>query len=119
MFPVAGLCLGYPAQQGFISMRLPPEATVHRDRYDDNAVAAVDAYDRRRDARHSIEGSPEITGNLRHRRVLRLVGGQGAPGDDARKGIGFAAWLSAHGFDLDEIAKRKGRLPKVTAFSTE
>ena len=27
VFPVAGLCLGYPAQQGFISMRLPPEAT--------------------------------------------------------------------------------------------
>src|ERR1700757_2007053 len=36
VFPVAGLCLGYPVQQGFISMRLPPEATVHRDRYDDS-----------------------------------------------------------------------------------
>src|SRR5581483_2120913 len=29
VFPVAGLCLGYPAQPGFISMRLPLEATVH------------------------------------------------------------------------------------------
>src|SRR6185503_4599930 len=29
VFPVAGLCLGYPVQQGFISMRLPPEASVH------------------------------------------------------------------------------------------
>jgi FMN reductase [NAD(P)H] len=35
VFPVAGLCLGYPAQ-AFVSMRLPPEATVHRDRYDDS-----------------------------------------------------------------------------------
>src|SRR5205823_6345138 len=35
VFPIAGLCLGYPAQQGFISMRLPFEATVHVDRYDD------------------------------------------------------------------------------------
>ena len=56
VFPVAGLCLGYPAQQGFISMRLPPEATVHIDRYDDSGLAeTVDAYDRRRDARHSIK----------------------------------------------------------------
>src|SRR5216684_4990304 len=55
VFPVAGLCLGYPAQSGFISMRLPLEATVHIDRYDDARLAeAVDRYDRRRDARHSI-----------------------------------------------------------------
>src|SRR5437762_3413354 len=36
VFPVAGLCLGYPAQPGFISMRLPLEATLHSDRYDDS-----------------------------------------------------------------------------------
>src|SRR3984893_7048185 len=42
VLPVAGLCLGYPAQ-AFISMRLPPEATVHRDRYDDSELApAID-----------------------------------------------------------------------------
>src|SRR5438132_8087643 len=29
VFPVAGLCLGYPAQSGFISMRLPLDETVH------------------------------------------------------------------------------------------
>src|SRR6202790_2930952 len=52
VFPVAGLCLGYPAQSGFISMRLPLDATVHIDRYDDSRMAeAVDLYDRRRDAR--------------------------------------------------------------------
>ena len=42
-----------------------PSATVHRDRYDDGAIAAVDAYDRRRDARHSLKDrqkSPEIFG---------------------------------------------------------
>src|SRR5437763_1609091 len=59
VFPVAGLCLGYPAQAGFISMRLPLDATVHLDGYDDSRVAeAVDAYDRRRDARHSIKDRP-------------------------------------------------------------
>ena len=99
VFPVAGLCLGYPAQQGFISMRLPPEAAVHRDRYDDGATAAVDAYDRRRDARHSLKDrqkSPEIFGTAEF---------YGWSEDKARQamtpeGAGFAAWLRAHGFDL-------------------
>ncbi|HZT86846.1 MAG TPA: nitroreductase family protein, partial [Stellaceae bacterium] len=55
VFPVAGLCIGYPDQAGFISMRLPMEATVHRDGYDDSGLAdAVEAYDRRRDKRFSI-----------------------------------------------------------------
>jgi FMN reductase [NAD(P)H] len=99
VFPVAGLCLGYPAQQGFISMRLPPEITVHSDRYDDDAVAAVDAYDRRRDARHSIKDrqkSPEVFGTAEF---------YGWSEDKARQamspeGAGFAAWLKAKGFDL-------------------
>lgn len=100
VFPVAGLCLGYPAQPGFISMRLPPEATVHLDRYDDRGVAeAVDAYDRRRDARHSIKDrqkSPEVFG---------AAAFYGWSEDKARQatspeGAGFAAWLGAHGFDL-------------------
>src|ERR1700730_51767 len=99
VFPVAGLCLGYPAQQGVISMRLAPEATVHRDRYDDNAIAAVDAYDRRRDARHSLKDrqkSPEIFGTAEFYSWSE---------DKARQamtpeGAGFAAWLRGRGFDL-------------------
>ena len=100
VFPVAGLCLGYPAQPGFISMRLPPDATVHHDRYDDSGIIeAVDAYDRRRDARHSIKDrqkSPELFGTAEF---------YGWSEDKARQagtpeGAGFAAWLAAHGFDL-------------------
>ena len=99
VFPVAGLCLGYPAQQGFISMRLPPDVTIHRDRYDDGAVAGVEAYDRRRDARHSIKDrqkSPEIFGAAEF---------YGWSEDKARQamtpeGACFAAWLKAKGFDL-------------------
>ena len=54
VFPVAGLCLGYPAQAGWISMRLPPALTVHTDRYDDSRLQPlVDDYDRRREARHA------------------------------------------------------------------
>jgi nitroreductase len=29
VFPIAGLCAGYPAVAGHVSMRLPPKATVH------------------------------------------------------------------------------------------
>ena len=100
VFPVAGLCLGYPAQQGFISMRLSPEATVHEDRYNDTrTIPAVDAYDRRRDARHSLKDrqkSPDVFGTAEF---------YGWSEDKARQamtpeGVGFAAWLHAHGFDL-------------------
>jgi FMN reductase [NAD(P)H] len=102
VFPVAGLCLGYPAQQGFISMRLGLDANVYQDRYDDSGVTtAVDAYDRRRDARHSIKDrqkSPEIFGTAEF---------YGWSEDKARQamspeGTGFAAWLRAHGFDLSK-----------------
>ena len=102
VFPVAGLCLGYPAQQGFISMRLPLEATVHVDRYDDSRLAeAIDGYDRRRDARHSIKD--------RQRDPARFGSAEfyGWSEDKARQaatpeGAGFATWLKAHGFTLDE-----------------
>jgi nitroreductase/FMN reductase [NAD(P)H] len=54
VFPVAGLCVGYPAQKGWTSMRLPPAVTVHTDRYDDADLPAQLAdYDRRREARHA------------------------------------------------------------------
>ena len=55
VFPLAGLCIGYPVHEGYVSLRLPPAVTVHVDRYDDSDLAAeIDAYDRRRDARYSI-----------------------------------------------------------------
>ncbi len=102
VFPVAGLCLGYPAQAGFISMRLPLEATLHVDAYDDSRLAeTVDAYDRRRDARHSIgdrQRAPERYGTAEF---------YGWSEDKARQamtpeGVGFASWLKAHGFTGDE-----------------
>jgi nitroreductase len=54
VFPVSGLCVGYPSQAGWISMRLPPALTVHTDRYDDsNLPQELERYDRRREARHA------------------------------------------------------------------
>lgn len=67
VFPVAGLCVGYPAAAGHISMRLPLAATLHIDRYDERRLEeAVDDYDRRRDARYSLpreqQRAPETFG---------------------------------------------------------
>jgi nitroreductase len=54
VFPVAGLCVGYPLQPGWISLRLPPTLTVHTDRYDDaDLPAELETYDRRREGRHA------------------------------------------------------------------
>ena len=48
-FPVAGLGLGWPARETYISLRLPLSATVHRGRFSEGRIReTVDAYDRRR-----------------------------------------------------------------------
>ena len=81
VFPVAGLCVGYPRQPGWISMRLPPAVTVHTDRYDDRDLPAqLEAYDRppRGPPRHPAR-EPALRRPLRLHRAVRLVGGQGAP----------------------------------------
>jgi nitroreductase len=51
VFPVAGLCVGYPAEAGRITPRLSLEVTVHTDAYDEAGMKEkIEAYDRRRDA---------------------------------------------------------------------
>ncbi len=39
VFPFVGLCVGYPADDPWLSMRLPLDITVHTDRYDDADLA--------------------------------------------------------------------------------
>jgi FMN reductase [NAD(P)H] len=102
VFPVAGLCVGYPAAAGHISMRLPLEVTVHTDRYDDHRlVEALGGYDRRRDARYSLpreqQRSPDKFG---------YAAFYGWSEDKARQatrpeGQNFPAYLQARGFALD------------------
>ena len=49
--PIAGMCVGWPADEGGISPRLPLAATVHHERFGDGDLAAqIDGYDRRRAA---------------------------------------------------------------------
>lgn len=51
VFPIAGLCVGYPVEGGRIIPRLPLGTTVHTDRFDEADVRAqIDEYDQRRHA---------------------------------------------------------------------
>jgi nitroreductase/FMN reductase [NAD(P)H] len=101
VFPVAGLCVGYPSQTGFISMRLPPAVTVHTDRYDDRDLPAqLEAYDRRREARHATPRE-----NQRYVDRYGHADRYGWSEDKARQysvpeRANFAAFLRAHGWAL-------------------
>ena len=102
VFPIAGLCLGYPAREGFVSVRLAASATVHVDRYDDSGLAGeIDGYDRRRDARYTIP--PE---KYKHAERFGTPGFYGWSEDKARQmavddGRTMRAYLEKAGFALD------------------
>jgi FMN reductase [NAD(P)H] len=102
VFPVAGLCLGYPQGDGFVSLRLPRSATTHRDSYDDSSLpTALDDYDRRRDARHSIPKEQQ-----RSNAEFGEASFYGWSEDKARQaakaeGVAFPPYLKKHGFTFD------------------
>jgi nitroreductase len=102
VFPVAGLCLGWPAGEGHLSLRLPPAVTLHRDVYDDAALAElIDAYDRARDRRHRLPRDEQ-------RNPVRFgyADFYGWSEDKARQaaqpeGQAFPPWLRRRGFTFD------------------
>ena len=102
VFPVAGLCLGYPLGEGHVSLRLPRRVTTHSDRYDDAALGPdIDDYDHRRDALHAIPREQQ--------RSNAEFGGADFYGwseDKARQaakaeGAAFPPYLRSHGFSFD------------------
>jgi len=51
VIPIAGMCVGWPAEQGGITPRLPLSLTVHEEQFTEHDFAAeIDGYDRRRAA---------------------------------------------------------------------
>jgi nitroreductase/FMN reductase [NAD(P)H] len=61
VFPVAGLCLGWPAEERALSARLPLALTFHRDRFDDRDLEEeIERYERRRGALDGFD--PDSTG---------------------------------------------------------
>ena len=102
VFPVAGLCLGYPQGEGYVSLRLPRQVTTHRDRYDDSTLAAsVEDYDRRRNALHAIPREQQ-----RSNAEFGEAAFYGWSEDKARQaakaeGAAFPPYLRSHGFSFD------------------
>jgi FMN reductase [NAD(P)H] len=102
VFPVAGLCVGYPAGTGHISMRLPPSVTVHTDSYDDtNLEREIEGYDWRRAARHATPREQQ-----RNPKKFGYADFYGWSEDKARQatepeGASFAAYVRGHGFSFD------------------
>jgi FMN reductase [NAD(P)H] len=102
VFPVAGLCLGYPLAEGYVSLRLPRGITTHSDGYDDAALGpAIDDYDRRRDALHAIPKEQQ-----RSNAEFGEAAFYGWSEDKARQaakaeGAAFPPYLRSHGFSFD------------------
>lgn len=61
VFPVSGLCVGYPNWEPWVSLRLPPRVLVHKDRYDDsNLEDEINSYDARRVGRNPMDRQREV-----------------------------------------------------------
>ena len=102
VFPVAGLCLGYPQGEGHVSLRLPRSLTTHVDRYEDGALGPdIDDYDRRRNALHAIPREQQ-----RSNAEFGEAAFYGWSEDKARQaakaeGAAFPPYLRSHGFSFD------------------
>jgi nitroreductase len=100
VIPLAGMCVGWPAEAGYITPRLSLASTLHVDRHDDSEFAAhIDGYDRRRAAvhRYGQERDPARWGTAEF---------YGWSEDKARQyGVqqraDFGAFVRAKGFRLD------------------
>ena len=98
--PVAGLCVGWPAEAGGVTSRLGLATTLHEDRYEaEDLVQQIDAYDRRREARWAYrrQRDPERWGK---------AAVYGWSEDKARQyaeplRADFGAFVRAKGFKLD------------------
>jgi nitroreductase len=100
VFPLAGLCVGYPAEPGSITPRLPLSVSLHEDRFDETEIEQhIAAYDRRRHAQRP----------LTRQRYVELYGRAefyGWSEDKARQysrpqRADFGRFIRAHGFKLD------------------
>jgi len=98
--PVAGMCVGWPADEGGISPRLSLTSTVHHERFDEGDVASqIEAYDRRRAASRPYRNQRD-PGRFGRAEVY------GWSEDKARQyavplRADFGAFVRAQGFHLD------------------
>ena len=101
VFPVAGLCVGWPAQKSAISMRLPLETTVHKNTYNDNhAMEKIALYDERREHANPTDQSAQ-----RSVEVFGISDRYGWSEDHSRQYAqtmreDFGRYIRKQGFDL-------------------
>lgn len=99
VFPVVGLGVGWPSAAGHMSVRMPLEATVHVDRFDDTKIdELVEAYDDRRYAIHHPDNQRQ---EERFGRADKYTWSE----DKARQyaapeRTGFGAYIKSKGFQL-------------------
>jgi nitroreductase/FMN reductase [NAD(P)H] len=102
VFPIAGLCVGYPAARAAVSMRLPPALVVHRNRYDDAHLAdALAAYDERRHAREPIAPAKQKNAEVYGTAARCTWSDQVSRQLSLPERADFAAFLRGHGFRLE------------------
>jgi nitroreductase/FMN reductase [NAD(P)H] len=59
--PIAGMCVGWPAEEGGITPRLPLAVTIHEDHFAEGDLSGmIDAYDRRRNAIRPYRNQREL-----------------------------------------------------------
>ena len=98
--PIAGMCVGWPADEGGISPRLSLTSTVHHERFDEGDMASqIDTYDRRRAASRPYR-------NQREPDRFGRAAFYGWSEDKARQyavplRADFGAFVRAQGFHLD------------------
>ena len=98
--PIAGMCVGWPAEESGISARLPLGLTLHEERFEEGDLAKqIDAYDRRRDALRPYR-------NQRDAERFGRAAFYGWSEDKARQyadplRADFGAFVRAKGFHLD------------------
>ena len=100
VIPIAGMCVGWPAEESGISARLSLDTTLHEERFDEGDIGAqIDAYDRRRHAARPYR---------KQRDVARFGEAEfyGWSEDKARQyatatRADFGAFVRAKGFRLD------------------
>ena len=102
VFPIAGLPIGWPARDGYVSMRLPQDVIIHQERYDDsNLDTAVNSYDDRNHQRFPLPAEKQRHtdkyGVMEKCTWSENVSRQlSVPERD-----GFAAWLKSRGINLE------------------
>ena len=97
VYPVAGLTLGWPEARNEPTPRLPPSVVIHREQYDDAALAqALPAYDALRPKqkpRYPEVHGPAPEGCTWSENAARQL--------SVPERFGFRAWLRLRGFALD------------------